>query len=152
MDQTSMRTVSSRSLIRLIRSMPLPLLREMSMTATSGCVSATRRRASVMSAASPQTSRPGSWPMRTASPSRTVGWSSTIRIRARLLGLGLVTVHPRQSTGYDGTGRLGRLDGQGRANDRGAVAHNAQAHALVVSRPDRYADAVILDSQEQAVV
>src|SRR5215831_5506650 len=139
-----MRTLSLRSLIRLIKSMPLPVLREISTTATSGRVSVTRRRASLMSAASPQTSRSGCLPIRKAKASRTAGWSSTMRTRLRLLGLVRRIVLPRQHARHDRTCRFGGLEVQARADDRGTVTHDTQTHTRLLCGPGWHADAVVL--------
>src|SRR6516225_5242480 len=145
-----MRTWPSRSLIRLIRSMPSPFLRVISTTATSGWASAVSRRASLMSAASPQTSRSGCRPIRKESASRTAGWSSTIKTRFRFFVFFRLIVLPRQRTGDYGTIRLGRIDGQGGSDNHGAAAHDAQPQAPVRLWPCRHADAVVLDAEHQA--
>src|SRR5262245_58771096 len=147
-----MRTWSSRSLIRLIRSSPSPDLRVMSTTATSGLVSASRRRASPTSAASPQTSRSGCRPIRTASASRTAGWSSTISTRAFLPWRLLLIVLPRQYAGDRGAGRLGRTDRQLRPDDRRAVLHDSQAQALELRGPRRHAGAVVPHREDEVGV
>jgi len=55
---------------------------------------------------------------------------------------------PQQSTGYQGAGWLGQLNGQGGANDRSTVPHDAQAQAAVVlGRLAGHADAVVLHTQ-----
>src|SRR6516162_2675711 len=144
MDQTRMRILSLRSLIRLIRSMPLPVLREISTTATSGMVLAIKGRASLISAASPQTSRSDCRPIRKASASRTAGWSSTIKTRVRFFAFFCLIGLPWQCARDDGALGFGRRDGHGRADKRGAVAHDAKPQALMLRWPGCHADAVVL--------
>src|SRR5271165_515629 len=150
-----MRTLSLRSLIRLIKSIPLPFLREISTTARSGWVSATRRKASAMSAASPQTSRSECRPIRAASASRTAGWSSTIRIRVRLVVFLVAIIPPRDGTKDPSAGGLDRFDGQHGPYDGGTVTHDAQPETVRDCRCQvhiRHADAVVFDTQLEQVV
>src|SRR5262249_41802321 len=137
---------------RLIRSMPLPVLREISTTATSGRASASRPSASPISAASPHTSRSGWPPIRKASASRTAGWSSTIRTPARFGSFLLTIVFPRQHAGSQGAGRHGGFDGQARADDGSAIPQDAQAHASFVGCRRGHTDTVVLDAESQIVI
>ncbi len=75
------RTPSWRAVIRRVASMPSSRGIAMSITTTSGEVSATTWRASTPSAAVPTTSIPSSAPSRATSPSRTIWWSSTTMTR-----------------------------------------------------------------------
>src|SRR5262245_7346941 len=134
-----------------MRSIPFPVLREMSMTARSGSDVPASRSASATSAASPHTCRSGWREMRIASPSRTTGWSSTIRIRVAGLSaaflLWLMIASLGQAAPQLGAAGFAGFDRQQRVNQPGAVAHDLQPH------PRRRADlgpdprAVVADAQ-----
>src|SRR5262245_55194045 len=147
-----MRTLAWRSRMRLISSMPLPVFRDRSTTATSGFVEAARRSASAISSASPQTARSGWRPIRSDSASRIAGWSSTIRTRARFPALFLAIALVRPGTGNHGAMRLRRFNRQCRADHGGAIAHDPQAHALIIRGAERHPRAVIFDPQDQQAV
>src|SRR6516164_8399973 len=150
-----MRTASSRSLIRRISSMPLLFLSEMSMIATSGRADASRVKAPGRSSASPHTSRSGCVAMCIANPSRTTGWSSTIRTFALAeapSGFFFdIAFTSGEGTGDSGAAPLRRADFQNAADPPGAVLHDAETKPVGFLRHALDADAVIPDTQPQAV-
>src|SRR5262245_35242392 len=150
-----MRTESSRSRMRRMRSSPFPLLKEMSTIAKSGRTDASRARALGTSSASPQTCRSGWVAMCMASPSRTTGWSSTMM--SFTVGFAsewvlVIVCSPRHSTSCDGAAFLRRADLQDAADQAGPVLHNSKSQAVAFLGPCLlYADSVIFDAQTQAV-
>ena len=89
--------------------------------------------------------------MRQTSPSRTAGWSSTIKTLAgRLLpgaGTGKITrsalAFSRDQTGHERPSGFAGTHIQLTVNELGAIGHDAQAHAVGPYSASRHADAVI---------
>src|SRR5262245_42477806 len=150
-----MRTASWRSLMRLINSIPLLFLSEMSMMATSGPADASKARAPGKSSASPHTSRSGCVARCIANPSRTTGWSSTIKTFAlaeTASGFFLaIAIAPGQGTGHDRAASLRRADLENASDQSGAILHDAEPQPVPLVRRGLHPDPVILDPQPQAV-
>src|SRR5688572_5661585 len=81
MESTRSGRSGQRALMFLINSRPLPPLREMSTTATSGFRTPTASKAFGASSASPHTIMSVSWLISSARPLRRIGWSSMSKTR-----------------------------------------------------------------------
>src|SRR6516162_4970457 len=107
------------------------------------------------SSASPHTSRSGCVARCITNPSRTTGWSSTIRTFA-LAGTAsafflVMAIAPGQGTGHDRANAVRRADLQNAADLSGPILHDAETDPVASVRPASYADPVIPDTQPQAV-
>src|SRR5262249_55216182 len=106
------------------------------------------------SSASPQTSRSGCVARCIANPSRTTGWSSTIKTFALVetapAFVFVIAIAPGQGTGHNRSTRGRRGDLQDAADLSSAIVHDSETEPVALVEPGLYSDAVISDLQPQA--